>query len=140
MDNLHYRLTFDLDNKNEIPGKNLWKVVKFQNLVEKYCNVCYKVYQFSHYCVTPEIVTTFGSKMVTISARNTIIRKFANFAGLYFRIFYNIFPPNFGILLLLKGSFREFLFFAWIWLDQKLVYNANRPFKLYLDRYFCIEL
>ncbi len=23
MDNLHYRLTFDLDNENEIPGKNL---------------------------------------------------------------------------------------------------------------------
>ncbi len=39
MDNLHYRRTFDLDNKNEIPGKNLLKVVKFQNLVEKYCNV-----------------------------------------------------------------------------------------------------
>ena len=36
---LHYRLTFDLDNKNEIPGKNLLKVVKFQNLVEEYCNV-----------------------------------------------------------------------------------------------------
>ncbi len=35
MDNLHYRLTFDLDNKNEISGKNLLKKVKFQNLVEK---------------------------------------------------------------------------------------------------------
>ena len=35
MDNLHYRLTFDLDNKNEILGKNLLTVVKlFQNLVE----------------------------------------------------------------------------------------------------------
>ena len=31
MDNLHYRLPFDLDNKNEIPRKNLLKVVKFQN-------------------------------------------------------------------------------------------------------------
>ncbi len=29
------RLTFDLDNKNEIPGN----VVKFLNLVEKCCNV-----------------------------------------------------------------------------------------------------
>ena len=49
-----------------------------------------------------EFVTTFGSKMVTISARNT----------------------NFGILLLLKDSFREFFFY---WLDQTLVYNANCP-------------
>ncbi len=39
MDNLHYRLTFDPDNKNEIPGKNLLKVVNFQNLVEKCFNV-----------------------------------------------------------------------------------------------------
>ena len=41
MDNLHYRRTFDLENEKEIPGKNLLKVaiVKFQNLVEKYCNV-----------------------------------------------------------------------------------------------------
>ena len=30
MDNLHYRRTFDLENDNEIPGKNLLKVVKFQ--------------------------------------------------------------------------------------------------------------
>ena len=39
VDNLRYRLTFDLVNKNEVPGKNLLKVVKFQNLVEKCCNV-----------------------------------------------------------------------------------------------------
>ena len=37
---------------------------------------------------------------------------------------YNIFQPNFGILLLLKGSFREFRFYC---LYQKLVYNANFP-------------
>ena len=34
-DNLHHRQIFDLVNKDEIPGKNLLKVVKFQNLVEK---------------------------------------------------------------------------------------------------------
>ena len=39
MDSLHYRLIFDLVNKNEIPEKNLLKVVKFQNLVEKCCTV-----------------------------------------------------------------------------------------------------
>ena len=41
MDNLHYRLIFYLDKsrrENEIPGKNLLKDVKFQNLVEKCCN------------------------------------------------------------------------------------------------------
>ena len=35
MDNLHYRLIFDLDNENKISEKNFLKVVKFQNLVEK---------------------------------------------------------------------------------------------------------
>ena len=39
MDILCYGLTFDLDNKNEIPGKNLLKVMKFQNLVGNCCNV-----------------------------------------------------------------------------------------------------
>ena len=39
VDNLHYRLIFDLNDKNEIPGKNLLKVVIFQNLVKKCCNV-----------------------------------------------------------------------------------------------------
>ncbi len=34
MDNSHYRLTFDLNNKNKIPGKNPIKVVKYLNLVE----------------------------------------------------------------------------------------------------------
>ena len=56
MDNLHYTPTFDLDNKNEISGKNLLKKVKFQNLVEKYCNVWkiqrYKVCKLSHYRIT----------------------------------------------------------------------------------------
>ncbi len=44
-----------------------------------------------------------------------------------FCVFYNILRPNFGILLLLKGSFWEYRFFVWIYLDQKLVYNANDP-------------
>ena len=39
MDSLHYRLNFDLIKKNEIPGKNLLKVVKLQNFVKKCCNV-----------------------------------------------------------------------------------------------------
>ncbi len=35
MDRLHYRLIFGLVKKNQIAGKNLLKVLKFQNLVEK---------------------------------------------------------------------------------------------------------
>ena len=38
MDNLHYRLIFYIHNKNEIPRKNLLKVVKYQHLVEKCLN------------------------------------------------------------------------------------------------------
>ncbi len=53
---------FDLVKK-QIPAKNLLKVVKFQNSVEKCCNV-WKIYialqssTFSHYCVA--CVTTVG--------------------------------------------------------------------------------
>ena len=91
MDNLHYRRTFDLDNRNEIPGKNLLKVVNskiwLKNIV-----MCgkYSLTKFANFLMIvlrAEIVTTFGSKMVAISARNTIIRKFANFARLYFPYF-----------------------------------------------------
>ncbi len=92
MDNLHCRRTFDVDNKNEIPGKNLLKVAKFQNLVENIV-MCgkYSLTKFANFLIIvlrAEIVTTFGSKMVTISARNTIIRTlFANFARLHFPYF-----------------------------------------------------
>ena len=34
--------------------------------------------------------------------------------------------PNFVLLLLLKGCFREFRFFVWICLDQKLIYLTIR--------------
>ncbi len=50
----------------------------------------YSLTKFANFLIIllrAEIVTTFGSKMVTISARNTIIGKFANFARLYFSYF-----------------------------------------------------
>ena len=87
----------------------------------------YSLTKFANFLIIAlrvEIVTIFVPKVVAISARYTIVRKFANFARLYIP---NI-STNFGILLLLKGSFREFRFFIWICLDQKLVYNANCPF------------
>ena len=46
---------FLIINKNEIRSKNLLKVVKLKNLVEKCCNVCkilpYKVCHFLNYCI-----------------------------------------------------------------------------------------
>ncbi len=65
--------------------------------------------------------------MVAISAHDTIMGKFANFCKAIFYVHYNIFQPNFGILLLLKGSFEELVFFVWICLDKKLVYKRNCP-------------
>ena len=77
MDNLHYRLTFDLDNKNKIRA---------------------------------EIVTIFEPKVVTIFRTQHNNEKICKFCTAIFSTHYNIFQPNFGILLLLKGSFREFRF------------------------------
>ncbi len=56
-----------------------------------------------------EIATTFGSKMVAISARNTN-EKTCKLCKAIFSVFYKISRPNFEILLFLKGSFREFCF------------------------------
>ena len=62
-----------------------------------------KIANFLIIVLRAEIVTTFGSRMVGTSARNYISKAI-------FSVFYNISPPNIGILLLLKGSFREFRF------------------------------
>ncbi len=83
MDNLHYRLIFDLDKsrrKNEIPGKNLSVGGKFQNMVAKSCkkteNIALQSSKFSYYCVTCGNCyhNFFEPKVVTISARDTIIQ------------------------------------------------------------------
>ena len=49
-----------------------------------------------------EIATTFGPKMVAISARNTKVYKICK---AIFSAFYNILQPNFAILLILVCSF-----------------------------------
>jgi hypothetical protein len=49
-----------------------------------------------------EIVTTFGPKMVVISARNTKVYKICK---AIFYAFYNISQPHFAILLILVCSF-----------------------------------
>ena len=67
----------------------------------------YNLTKFANFLITvlrAEIVTIFEPKVVTISTRNTIMRK----SAIFVRLYYNIFQPNFGILPPLKGSFREF--------------------------------
>ena len=71
IDNLHNRLVFDLVNKNQIPAKNLLKGVKFQNLFKNVVCGKHSFKIFTNFLITmlpAEIVTTFSSKMVTISA------------------------------------------------------------------------
>ena len=69
-----------------------------------------------------EIVTIFGSKMVTISARNINILKICKLRKAIFSVFYNILQPNFAILLILISSLQKFTFFC---LNQKLVEHAS---------------
>ena len=58
-----------------------------------------------------EIATIFEPKVVAISALNTIMGKFAYFVGYIFHTSQH-FQPNFGIFVLLEGSFRECSFFG----------------------------
>ncbi len=57
-----------------------------------------------------EIATTFGSEMVAISARNTIMRKFPNFVKLYFPYFTKCRDQILKFYYFSKESFREFRF------------------------------
>ena len=100
MDNLHYRLIFNLGaprrKKNKFPERT------FQNL--SYIPVL-PAFQISYIFVLPaEIATIFEPKVVTISAHYTIMRKFANFVGLYFP-HYTIFQPNFENFITFKRFF-----------------------------------
>jgi hypothetical protein len=52
-----------------------------------------------------EIATTFGPKMVAISARNTKVYKICKLCKAIFSAFYNILQPNFAILLIFSMLF-----------------------------------
>ncbi len=73
-----------------------------------------------------EIVTTFGSKKVTISTRNTKTWKICVLRKAIFSVFYNISAPMefFGILLLLKVLSGSFVFCLGL-PRSKIVYYAN---------------
>jgi hypothetical protein len=71
------------------------KLVKLQNLVAKCCknteNIALRsLHIFSIFVLRAEIVTIFGSEMVTISARNTNILKICKLRKAIFSVFYNI--------------------------------------------------
>jgi hypothetical protein len=71
------------------------KLVKLQNLVAKCCkalkNIAFQSFQILYmFVLRAEIVTIFGSKMVTISARNTNIYNICKFRKAIFSVFYNI--------------------------------------------------
>ena len=90
----------------------------------------YSLPEFANFLIVlrAEIATTFGSKMVTISARDTIIRKFANFARLYFPYFTTLRHQILEFYYFLKKVLSRNFFFVWICLYQKLVYHANCQF------------
>jgi hypothetical protein len=57
------------------------------------------------FALRAEIATTFGPKMIAISARNTKVYKICELCKTIFSAFYNISQPNFVILLILARSF-----------------------------------
>jgi hypothetical protein len=61
----------------------------------------YSLANFANFVLREEIATTFGPKMVGISARNTKVYKILKLCKV---IFYNISQPNFAILLILVCS------------------------------------
>ena len=80
----------------------------------------YSLTKFANFLIIvlrAEIATTFDSEMVAISARNTIMRKFAKFVKLYFPYF-----TRFRVQILNFATFERFFlgitfFFVWICLD-----------------------
>ncbi len=100
---MHCRLIFDLDKsrrKKRNSRKEPFKSSKVQKFGRIMCGG-YNLTKFANFLgivLRAQIVTNFGSKMVTVSTRNTT--------------------------MLLGGSFQEFRFYC---LDQKVVYNANCP-------------
>jgi hypothetical protein len=67
-------------------------LVKLQNVVNKNTeNIALRsLHIFSIFVLRAEIVTIFGSNMVTISARNTNILKICKLRKAIFSVFYNI--------------------------------------------------
>ncbi len=73
----------------------------------------YSLTKFANFLIImlrTEIATTFGLKNGSNFRPQHNNEKICKLCKAIFSTHYNIFQPNFGILLLLKGSFREFGF------------------------------
>ncbi len=83
----------------------------------------YSLTKFANFLIVlrAEIVTTFSSKMVTIFARNRMMRKFPNFVRLYLPHATTFFNHILELYYSWKVLFRRFRLYC---LCQKLVYNA----------------
>ncbi len=69
-------------------------------------NVALQISQILYtFVLHAEICTTFGSKVVQISVRNTKVYKIREICWAISSAFYNISRPNFAILLILRCSF-----------------------------------
>jgi hypothetical protein len=117
MDNLYVRLNFNLSKEKGIKHqakKNIMRLVKLQNLVAKKSleNIALQSLQILYmFVLRAEIVTIFGRKMVTISARNTNIYKMCKLRKAIFSVQHFVTKfCNFTNFLI--SSLREFTFFA----------------------------
>ncbi len=83
----------------------------------------YSLTKFANFLIVlrTEIATIFEPKVVAISARKTITRKFANFVRLYFPHITTHFDQILEFYYFWKVLFGNFVFFpVWICLDKKL--------------------
>ena len=145
IDNSPYRQIFYLwtnsDNKNQIPRRNLLKVVKSQTIWLKNVVMCrkYSLTKFANFLI---IVLRAGAGrncrplilrpkvLIAISVRNTIMRKFANFVRLYFSHITTFLNQILGFCYFLKVVFGNVVFLVGICLEQKLVYKENCLLKV----------
>ena len=76
-------------------------------------------------CYVRKSLPLLALKMVAISARNTIMRKFANFVRLYFPRITTFSNQILGFYYFTKVLFGNLGFFVGLCLDKKIVYNGN---------------
>ncbi len=80
---------------------------------------------FSLLCYARKLLPLLRPKVVAISVRKTIMRKFANFVRLYFPHITTFFNHILGFYYFLKVPFGNVVFLVGICLEQKLVYKEN---------------
>ncbi len=90
-----------------------------------------KFANFSLLCYVRKLLPLLRPKVVAISVRHTIMRKFANFVRLYFPHITTFFNQILGFYYFLKVVFGNVVFLVGICLEQKFVYKENCLFQLY---------